>query len=72
MDSLTCAKAHYDGRQIVLDGPLELLPDTPLIVMVLSTTADDRVAWNQFSASAFTRAYAETEPEYTAADLKTE
>ena len=35
-------RAHFDGRQILLDEPFELEPDTELIVTVLPKTLEDR------------------------------
>ncbi|MGA2749168.1 MAG: hypothetical protein ABSG59_10360 [Verrucomicrobiota bacterium] len=29
-------KAHYNGKQIVLDEPFDLPPDSPLMVTVMS------------------------------------
>lgn len=38
--------AHFDGKQIVLDEPYPLEPNTPLTVVVSSTEDDEeRAAW---------------------------
>jgi hypothetical protein len=66
-------KAHYDGERIVLDEPFELTPDSPLMVTVLPTAADDQsghAQWTALSAQNLGRAYAESEPDYTQADVK--
>jgi hypothetical protein len=66
-------KAHFDGKQIVLDEPFQLSPDAPLVVTVLSkpvTVAADHAEWNDLAGRALARAYADSEPEYTAADIK--
>jgi hypothetical protein len=66
-------KAHYDGRQIVLDEPFDLLPNAPLIVTVLPAAAIEEVEhadWSALSARSLARAYSDSEPEYTKADIK--
>ena len=66
-------KAHYDGRQIVLDEPFDLLPNAPLIVTVLPIAAVQELEhadWSTLSASNLARAYSDSEPEYTEADIK--
>ena len=67
-------KAHYDGKQIVLDDPFELPANTPLAITVLDPLAleskTERAAWAAFGAQNLARAYGENEPEYTLADLK--
>jgi len=62
-------KAHYDGRQIVLDEPFELPANTPLLVTVIKSDAE-RSEWSALNAQSLARAYGDDEPEYTAADLK--
>lgn len=44
-------RAHYDGKQILLDEPYELEPDTRLIVTILSENrvCDERTAWLNLS-----------------------
>lgn len=70
MKALTL-KAHFDGRQILLDEPYELRPGTPLAVTVLPSSADaDDAAWTAAAAASLARAYGDDEPEYTTADLK--
>jgi hypothetical protein len=32
---MTSVKAHWDGKQVILDQPLDLQPDTPLLVNIL-------------------------------------
>ena len=66
-------KAHYDGRQIVLDEPFDLLPNAPLIVTVLPAAAVEEVERAQgaaLSARGLAHAYSDSEPEYTEADIK--
>ncbi len=70
MSPVTLA-AHFDGQPIVLDGPNELEPNTPLIVVVQSAQDDeDRAGWLRLSMQNFAAGYEEDEPEYTFADIK--
>ena len=62
-------KAHYDGNQIVLDEPFELLADTPLMVTVLASSDADS-GWTAIGAQNLARAFGDDKPEYTAADVK--
>ena len=62
-------KAHYDGKQIVLDEPFELSIDTPLMVTVL-TSINENSEWVALGTQSLARAYGDDEPEYTALDLK--
>ncbi|PYJ04363.1 MAG: hypothetical protein DME25_10110 [Verrucomicrobia bacterium] len=59
-------KAHYDGERICLDEPVDLPPDTPLVVAVFQ--ADDaeaeRADWTALAKKALARAYADDEPDY--------
>ena len=66
-------KAHYDGERIVLDEPFDLPPDSPLMVTVLTAGADgqsDHPQWTALSARHLARAYSDSEPDYTQADVK--
>lgn len=60
-------QAHFDGKQIILDEPYELEPETRLVVTVLSENRvrDEREAWLHFSRQCLENAYSEYEPEYT-------
>ncbi len=64
-------KAHYDGKQIRLDEPFDIAPNTPLMVTVLSTT-EEIVGedWIRRSREGLAAAYGSDEPEYTASDLR--
>ena len=55
--------AHFDGKQILLDEPVELEPDTKLLVTVLPKDAE-REAWFQLSKKSLAAAYANDEEEY--------
>lgn len=67
-------KAHFNGQHIVLDEPFDIPPNSQLAVTVLTpnTTAGEieRGAWMDLSAQGLAKAYSDSEPEYTAADLK--
>ena len=65
-------KAHYDGKNICLDEPYELQPDTKLIVAVVSGNSlqDERQAWLAASQAGFARAYGDNEPDYSNAVLR--
>ena len=62
--------AHFDGKNIKLDEPLELEPNTKLMVTVLSAQDDERSSWQRLSAGSLVNAYGEDEEEYTLSDLK--
>ena len=60
--------AHFDGEHILLDEPVELEPNTKLLVTVLPKDAD-REAWLELSKKGLAAAYAEDEEGYSL-DLK--
>lgn len=64
MESITL-HAHFDGKQILLDDPVELEPDTELMVTVLPKSENgERSDWTRLSWESLARAYGEDEPEY--------
>ena len=64
-------KAHFNGKQIVLDEPFDLPPDSPLMVTVLpKKDSTEDAQWRGLAAGALARAYGGDEPDYSAADLK--
>ncbi len=65
-------KAHYDGKNICLDEPFDLRPDTKLLVTVIpgSSPEDERQAWLAASQEGLARAYGEDEPDYSGAMLR--
>ena len=64
-------KAHYDGERIHLDEPFDLPRNALLLVTVLSPDQNaDRVAWIAASRAALARAFGDSEPEYTEADIR--
>jgi hypothetical protein len=64
-------KAHYDGQAIHLDEPFDLPEGAQLIVTVLDEPSprNERAAWLDLSARGLARAYGDSEPEYSIADL---
>ena len=59
-------RAHFDGKQILLDEPFELEPDTELIVTILPKSLDDeREDWTRLALENLERAYGDNEPEYS-------
>jgi len=64
-ETMLCA--HFDGKQIVLDDPYELEPDTRLMITVLSENkvSDEHEAWQNLSLKGLEKAYSDDEPEYT-------
>lgn len=63
-------KAHYDGKQIVLDEPFDLPPNAALMVTLLLPADGEASEWLHAAISGLARAYGEEEPEYSPADLK--
>lgn len=59
-------RAHFDGKQILLDEPFELEANTKLIVTVLPESSnEEREDWAQLSLESLGRAYGDDEPEYS-------
>lgn len=57
-------RAHFDGKQILLDEPFPLQPNTKLLVTVLSDVDDERNDWGRLAVQNLERAYGPDEPEY--------
>ncbi|MBP9664742.1 MAG: hypothetical protein KBD94_08975 [Pyrinomonadaceae bacterium] len=64
METVTL-NAHFDGKQIVLDEPHALEPDTKLVVSVVQQQNGHRDDWTDLSLANLERAYADDEPEYS-------
>ncbi len=59
-------RAHFDGNQILLDDPIELEPNTDLLVTVLPKSSDkERDNWAALSLEHLAQAYGDDEPEYS-------
>jgi hypothetical protein len=64
-------KAHFNGKQIVLDEPFDLPPDSQLMVTVMpKADSNEDAQWHCLAAAGLARAYGENEPEYSAADVQ--
>ena len=59
--------AHFDGKQICLDEPFDLEPDTKLIITILPrhVSDDEREGWLNLSLQGLDDGYGEDEPEYS-------
>ena len=71
--SFITLKAHDDCKQILLDEPFDLAPNTPLIVALNqpdSADAVERAEWFAFATTAFARAYGDDEPDYSDAIIR--
>lgn len=64
--------AHFDGKQICLDEPFDLKPNTKLIVTILpeQDSEDEHDSWLIMSGQKLIDAYGENEPEYSTDMLK--
>ncbi len=69
MENITL-QAHYDGKQVLFDEPVELSPNTKLLVTVVQPSSSEEVEWQSFSAQNLERAYGEDEPEYSLSLIK--
>ena len=56
--------AHFDGEHILLDEPVELEPNTKLLVTVLPKDVE-REAWLNLSSTRLETAYDNDEEEYS-------
>jgi hypothetical protein len=70
--SLKTVRAHFDGKQIHLDEPCQLEPDTPLLIVVLQDPShdDEHEDWLRISQSALESAYGSNEPTYSLDAIK--
>ncbi len=64
MDTISIP-AHFDGERILLDEPVELEPNTRLIVTILPNHDDERESWLRLSGKGLEDAYSEDEEEYS-------
>ncbi|MFO7679542.1 MAG: hypothetical protein R6X34_05775 [Chloroflexota bacterium] len=58
-------RAHYDGKQIKLDEPYNLQPNTSLLITIVPIAQDDRHDWLGLSTQGLGNAYCEDEPNYS-------
>lgn len=57
--------AHFDGERILLDEPVELKPNTKLIVTILPNQDEERASWLDLSRRGLEGAYGDGEEEYS-------
>jgi hypothetical protein len=57
--------AHFDGERILLDEPIELEPNTKLIVTVLGGNDAEHESWLRLSGLGLETAYGTDEEEYS-------
>ena len=69
METITL-HAHFDGKQILLDDPIELQPGTKLLVTIFSAENAEHDEWIDFSLTQLEKAYGEDEPEYSLGLIK--
>jgi hypothetical protein len=64
-------RAHYDGSAIRLDEPFDLPEGAQLLVTVLEDAPpeSEKAGWFALSARGLARAYGDSEPEYSLADV---
>lgn len=62
--------AHFDGERIRLDDPVELEPNTKLIVTILPKENGEREAWLTLSRERLAAAYDEREEEYAVDSIR--
>lgn len=58
-------QAHFDGKQILLDEPYEIAPNTKLVINLIEMQDEEREDWTHFSLANLERAYGDAEPEYS-------
>ena len=71
---VTTLSAHFDGKQIIIDEPFKLKPNTKLLVTVLpeiksdqerNETLEENDTWSQVSLQSLEAAYSKNEIEYS-------
>ncbi len=67
--ALHSVHAHYDGKHILLDEPMELPVGRRLLVTVLDGT-DEAADSYSLAATGLSAAYGTSEPEYSEADIR--
>jgi hypothetical protein len=61
--------AHYDGKQILLDEPMELSAGRRLLVTLLDAS-DEETDHYSLATTGLSAAYGNSEPEYSEADIR--
>jgi hypothetical protein len=57
-------RAHFDGKQILLDEPFQLQPNARLMVTVLHNVDEEHEDWGRLALENLERVYGSDEPEY--------
>ena len=57
--------AHFDGERILLDEPVEIEPNTRLLVTILPKQEPEHESWLHLSKQRLADAYSEDEEEYS-------
>ncbi|HEX5443606.1 MAG TPA: hypothetical protein VFW87_07245 [Pirellulales bacterium] len=57
-------RAHFDGKQILLDEPFQLQPNARLLITVLPNVDEEHQDWGRLALQNLERAYGPDEPEY--------
>ncbi len=63
-------RAYFDGKQILLQDPYELQPNTNLLVLVIRPPDAEQWAWLTLSARRLNAAYGDDEPDYPTTLIK--
>ncbi len=63
-------QAHFDGKQILLDEPYQLAPNTKLVISVIQIHDAEQADLTRFSLANLERAYGDDEPEYSSDLIK--
>ena len=69
MENITI-QAHFDGKQILLDEPIELQPGTKLLVTIISPSEAEREEWLSYSMQLLGKAYGSDEPDCSLGQIK--
>jgi len=58
-------KAHFNGDQIVVDDPVELEPNTKLLITIIAKPDEEHDAWVSLSKNRLEQAYDSNEMDYS-------
>jgi hypothetical protein len=65
MNAVT-VKGRIDGKNIILDQPTDLAPNTRVLVQIMASGVDaEREDWHALAADGLAHAYGDDEPDYT-------
>lgn len=69
METITI-QAHFDGKHILLDEPVELQPGAKLLVTIVPSVEAEREEWLRQSLRRLEDAFGGEEPEYSLSLIK--